>query len=107
MRDSEKRFLVDEEFRNGFIGKFNETFAKADADKDGVLNKKEFMNYQELWAEWTSAQNVPKNWDSSKGDTWYDFFNGETQGVEGVSAGDLMTGTMKYTDKIRTFLGLQ
>ena len=64
------------------------------------------MDYQNLWGEDITSQNVPKNWDNSKGETWYTFFNGETQGVEGVSAGDLMTGTMKYTEKIRTFLGL-
>ena len=39
MRDSERRFLVDEEFHKSFIAKFNETFARADTNKDGLLNK--------------------------------------------------------------------
>ena len=39
VRDSERRFLIDEEFRKSFIAKFNETFARADVNKDGLLNK--------------------------------------------------------------------
>ena len=39
LRDSERRYLVDKEFRNSLIAKFNETFARAEVNKDGLLNK--------------------------------------------------------------------
>ena len=107
VRTSEQRFVADEEFRNAFIGKFNEIFATSDLDKDELLNQAEFTSFQDTWSAWTASQSVPKNWDPSQAEKWYAFFNAEKPDTEGVSAGDIMTGTMKYTDKIRTHIGMQ
>ena len=49
---------------------------------------------------------MPRNWDASQADEWYAYFNAETAGTEGVSSGDLMSGTMKYTETIRTYIGM-
>lgn len=106
---SEQRFIADEEFRNSFIAKFGETFEAADADGDKLLNKAEFVDFQNIWTEKAKEMGAPKNWDTDPAKTkiwWYDYFNAETPGTDGVSANDLMSGTMKYTDKIRQFLGM-
>ena len=53
------------------------------------------------------TKDVPKNWDEeSCAEKWYAFFNGENVDNEGVTTGDLNSGALKYTSKIREHLDI-
>ena len=56
VKTSEVRFVGDEEFRNNFIGKFQQICAEADANGDGVLDRAEFETFQNNWNAWTASQ---------------------------------------------------
>lgn len=88
---------------------FVATFGAADSNQDGLLDKAEFTDMMEKLAQNAGARGCPHmnvaDVDEESKEAIWAFFNGQTEGTDGVSAMDFGVAAMAIAAKTREMRG--
>ena len=103
------KFKTDEEYRNTEIAEFTQRFNDADANKDGVLNRDEYLVCNKA----SEARELEKgNWamnDDEYAGRFYAAANMITPATDGITMADMMqaiTVIMAKNDELKAAAGL-
>ena len=106
---ADRAALSDEATKAERMAEMAATFTAADTNNDGLLDRAEMSDFLAKLGQNAAARGVPH---MSEADVTEDqkeaiwaYFNGLTEGTDGVSQGDFMAGSQAIAAKIREIRG--